>query len=248
MGRITKKITRYWPEKSINFLKNHWRLSNKEIAIKLRKKPRDVGDKKKALGIPLRECDNKSLNFQQKTILYGSLLGDGSVVRGKEDKNCRFSEAHSIKQKEYLLFKYEKLKPFSGKFIEYQRKDGGRDVKFSTKSHICFNDFRKMFYDGNGKKIIKAATLANIKHPLSLAVWFGDDGNREKNSYRIATGAYSVSEIEIMIKWLKSQFNIKSYKHKHGKYYYLSIREDRTRFAKLIKRYLPKGLHYKLIK
>ncbi len=248
MGTITNKITIYWPKEKVDFLKNNWRLTNREIAKKIDKQSKDVCEKRRALGLPFRECDVVPLSFLQKQLIFGSLLGDGSIVRGKEDKNYRFSEVHSVKQKEYLLFKYKKLKSYSGKFIEYSRKDGGKDVKFSTKAHTCFNEFKKMFYGKNGRKVIKSTTLKNIKHPLALAIWFGDDGSKEKSSYRIATGAYSVKEIKRLIKWLKNSFSIKSYLHKHGKYWYLSIREDRWKFTKLITPYLHKGLRYKLLK
>lgn len=248
MGTITSGISRYWSAQKIDFLKNNWKLSNKEVAKQIDKEPRDVGDKRRALGVPLRECDIVPLTFLQKQLIYGSLLGDGSIVRGKEDRNCRFSEAHSVKQKDYLLFKHRQLEPFSGKLIEYPRKDGGRDVKFSTKAHPCFNKLRMMFYDKGGKKIIKLGTLKQITHPIALAMWLGDDGSKEKDSYRIATAAYSVQEIKTLIRWLKDFFNINGYLHKHGKYWYLSIREDRMKFTKLIKSYLPKGLDYKLFK
>ncbi|MFH1714397.1 MAG: hypothetical protein ABH831_02280, partial [Candidatus Nealsonbacteria bacterium] len=234
MGTITNKISRYWPKDKIDFLKNNWQLTNKKIAKKINKQPKDVSDKRRALLLPLRECDAVPLSFNQKMILCGSLLGDGSIVRGKEDKNYRFSEAHSVKQKAYLLFKHEQLKPFSGKFIEYPGKYGA-EVKFSTKAHLIFKEFREMFYNIKGRKTIKSASLNKINHPLALAIWFGDDGNKEKDSYRIATGAYSVKEIELLIKWLKNFFGIRSYLHKHGKYWYLSIREDRLKFTKLIK-------------
>ena len=142
MGSITNKITRYWSKKDIDFLKKNWRLSNTELARIMERDMHGIADKRNVLGIAKRECDIVPLLLRQKMILYGSLLGDGSIVRGKEDKNCRFSEAHSIRQKEYLLLKHGRLKPFAGKFIEYPRKDGGRDVKFSTKAHPCFNNLR----------------------------------------------------------------------------------------------------------
>ena len=246
MGRITNKVTRYWSRKDINFLKKNWRLSNMELAKIMGRDMHGIADKRNILCIPARECDMVPLTFYQKMILYGSLLGDGSIVRGKEDRNCRFSEAHSVKQKDYLLFKHKQLEPFSGKFIEYPRKDGGRDVKFSTKAHSCFNKIRMMFYDKGGRKIIKLGTLKQITHPIALAMWFGDDGSKEKDSYRIATAAYSIQEIKTLIRWLKDFFNINGYLHKHGKYWYLSIREDRMKFTKLIKSYLRKGLNYKL--
>jgi hypothetical protein len=245
MGRTTNKITRYWSKKNISFLKNNWRLNNIELARIMGRDMHGILDKRKALGLPKRECDKVPLSFYQKMILYGSLLGDGSIVKGKEDRNYRFSEAHSLKQKEYLLFKHDKLKPFSGKFIEYYGKYG-KEVKFSSRAHPIFKEIRKMFYDSSGKKIIRAVSLKKITHPLALAIWFGDDGNKEKYSYRIATGSYSKKEIKRLIKWLKDFFGIRSYLHKHGIYWYLSIREDRMKFTKLIAIFVHKNLKYKL--
>ena len=248
MGTITPKISRYWPKGSIEFLKNNWKLRNNEIGRQINKHYKAVSDKRRALGLPLRECDVVPLTYLQKQLIYGSLLGDGSIVKGKEDKNCRFSEAHSIKQKDYLLFKYRKLQPYSGKFIEYPRKDGGKDVKFSTNAHSSFNAFRKMFYNKNGQKIIKFATLKHINHLSALAIWFGDDGSKDTRSYRLATATYSVKEIKLLIKWLKDIFKIESFLHKHGKYWYIAIRRDRWKFTKMVEPYLHRCLHYKLWK
>lgn len=245
MGTITCKISRYWPKETIDFLEDNWKLSNKVIGRKTDKNPKAVGDKRRALGLPLRECDVTPLSFFQKQLIFGFLLGDGSIVKGKEDKNCRFSEAHSIKQKEYLLFKYEKLKPYSGKFIEYPGKYG-TECKFSAKAHPIFNSFRKMFYDENGRKVIKFSTLRQITDPLALAIWFGDDGSNDVWDCRLATASYSIKEIKRLIKWLIATFGIKGFLHKHGKYWYISIRQDKFKFSKLIRSYLPKSMHYKL--
>lgn len=246
MGTITNKISIFWPKEKIEFLKNNWRLINREIGMKIDKDPQAVSAKRRALGLPLRECDVTPLSFLQKQLIFGSLLGDGSVVKGKEDKNCRFSEAHSIKQKEYLLFKYEKLKPYSGKFIEYPGKYG-IECKFSTKAHPSFNLFRKMFYAKNGRKVIRPSTLEQITHLLALAMWFGDDGSNDVWDCRLATAKFSVEEIKCLINWLMTTFRIESFLHKHGKYWYISIRHDRSKFKKIIKPYLPKVMHYKLI-
>ena len=218
MGTITNKVSWYWPQEKILFLKNNWRLSNKEIGKKINKHPKAVCEKRRALGLSFRECDVTPLSFLQKQIIFGSLLGDGSIIKGKEDKNYRFSEAHSIKQKEYLLFKYKKLQPYSGKFIKYPRKDGGKDVKFSTKAHAIFNSFRKMFYSKEGKKIIRYSTIKKINHPLALAIWFGDDGSKEETEYRFSTAKFSIEEIKLLIKWLKRVFSVEGFLHKHGKY------------------------------
>jgi hypothetical protein len=87
MGTITPKISRYWPKRNIEFLKNNWKLNNDEIGRRINKQYKAVSDKRRALGLPLRECDAVPLTYLQKQLIYGSLLGDGSVVKGKEDKN-----------------------------------------------------------------------------------------------------------------------------------------------------------------
>ncbi|MBD3261649.1 MAG: hypothetical protein GF334_08220, partial [Candidatus Altiarchaeales archaeon] len=47
----------------------------------------------------------------QEQLLVGSLLGDGSLSAPKNSKGARYSEGHSEKQKEYLRWKRDKLKP-----------------------------------------------------------------------------------------------------------------------------------------
>ena len=56
------------------------------------------------------------MKFSEKTmqVLYGSLLGDGSLQKNTLNSNAFFQEGHSIKQEEYLIWKannLEKLKP-----------------------------------------------------------------------------------------------------------------------------------------
>ena len=136
----------------------------------------------------------------------------------------------------------------SNHFIHWSKFRNWRmDVKFSTKAHSSFNLFREMFCDKNGRKIIKFSTLKHITHPLSLAMWFGDDGSNDVWDYRLATAGYSIEEIKCLIKWLKVTFGIEGFLHKHGKYWYISIRKDRSKFKKLIKPYLPKVMYYKII-
>lgn len=246
MGRVTNSVdTRWWTQKNVKFLKANRFRKRTAIARMLKRDHSGVAAKMRALGLSKRKCDEVPLTSFQKQLMYGSLLGDGSIALGNSDKNPRFSEGHSLKQKNYLLFKYKKLKPYSGKFIEYKTKWGG-EAKFSTVNHKEFHAIRSMFYNRRGKKVIKKLTLLQIIHPVALAMWFGDDGSKEKNSYRLATGAYSIAELKYLIRWLKNKFHINAYLHKHGKYCYLSIREDRFLFTKIVKPHLPKSMHYKL--
>lgn len=110
MGRITPKITRYWLKESLEFLKNNWKLNNREIGRIINKHPQAVSVKRKALGLPFRECDVTPLSFFQKQLIFGSLLGDGSIV--KEKSEYRLSTACFSKKEVKLLIKWLK-KAFS---------------------------------------------------------------------------------------------------------------------------------------
>ena len=45
------------------------------------------------------------MNNEVKQVLFGSLMGDGCLPKESKGVNIRFSEKHSFKQKDYLLWK-----------------------------------------------------------------------------------------------------------------------------------------------
>lgn len=49
------------------------------------------------------------LSCRTKAILLGSILGDGSLKIRKGCKNAAFQEKHSMKQKEYLMWKRNQI-------------------------------------------------------------------------------------------------------------------------------------------
>ena len=63
---------------------------------------------------------------EEREILLGSLLGDGSLKIHKGYRNARFSFRHSVIQKSYFLWKASKLQFLgSSKTIFFQENDGG---------------------------------------------------------------------------------------------------------------------------
>jgi hypothetical protein len=61
-----------------------------------------------------------NLSEEEKSIIIGSLLGDGHLERN--GVHFRLQITHSIKQKSYLLWKMRKLKRLlSGKIYVYKR-------------------------------------------------------------------------------------------------------------------------------
>jgi len=119
------------------------------------------------------------LSQREKNIIMGMILGDAHVRQLK--KEARIEVAHSTSQKNYVLWKYENLKrwvisePCLIKTYDARFDKTYTQWRFRTKSHEVFSSLRKLFYP-KGKKIIPKEIVNILKSPLSLAVWYMDDG------------------------------------------------------------------------
>lgn len=161
---------------------------------------------------------------KQKDIIIGSLLGDGSI---KADSGRAFSKTQYIKSKEYIDWHLNELKPFSSKIYEVysDKKFTSRNrktnisvwtkmakylaaYKVQTYTHAYFSELRKLWYP-HGIKIIPK----NIKlSPLSIAIWFCDDGwNLVKNRRAgFCTHSFTIDDVNFIRNELLINFNIKS--------------------------------------
>jgi hypothetical protein len=71
-----------------------------------------------------------------------------------------------------------------------------------------------------------------------------DDGC---NSGTIATNCFTVSEVELLIKWLSEKYNIQATKQKNENNYVLHISsKSRVKFELLISPYIIPSMKYKL--
>ena len=119
------------------------------------------------------------LSARQLTILEGSLLGDGFLARKKQAHNACFGVLRSSKDLAYLKWQYRVFKSFCrSKFRvedvwdERTGKAYGR-ARFRTRSLPPFTDEWERWYS-SGRKVIPTDLSLT---PLSLAVWFADDGS-----------------------------------------------------------------------
>ncbi len=193
----------------------------------------------------------QKLNPEQKELLIGSLIGDGCVSKHHNGINsCRFIETHSIAQLDYLMWKKDILQNFVSSNIQFidnsknKSYSNGISACFYTVLHKEFVYFYELFYK-DGKKQIPD----NIKlSPLSLAVWFFDDGSVSKNGKNswFATfhvEGFSEHDIDVLRKMLKSTFGIDSFivKVKNGKYNI--IRLNNKEYKKLCEIISPFGMN-----
>jgi hypothetical protein len=181
-----------------------------------------------------------SLTERQKAVIVGCLLGDGSM---RCKTNALLEINHSIKQKVYVEWKYSELKNLVSTRPHQRLCNAGRVAyRFTTKSLPELTETFKQFYV-NRKKIIPD----NLQiHPLSLAVWFMDDGCKSHRAIYLNTQKFSDVEQNKLLFLLKKQFDVHASLNKDKKYYRLRIAVGSVgKFVEIIKPYLLPMFCYK---
>ena len=187
-----------------------------------------------------------AISKKQRDIIIGIILGDGFIKKtGK--RNARLRIEHSIKQKDYIFWKYEQLKnlmqsrprlverynPISKKTYKYYR--------CQSHSSPIFGKYRRLFYK-DSRKAIPDNIDSLLKSPLSLAVWYGDDGcycPKDKSAW-IYLPKYPPEEIEKLRQAILNNFwlNPKIIKKKDCPCFYFTAEETEKLFS-IIKQYIP---------
>lgn len=194
------------------------------------------------------------LTKQQTNVLIGAILGDGFLQKTGE-KNARLRLEHSQKQKDYVLWKgniFGRL--FQGKpnYLERVHPKSGETYKYcrwQSSATPSFGKWRKYFYP-NGKKIIPNDIGKILTSPITLAVWYMDDGyfNKiDRNSY-IYLGCVSRAEAGILQKSINKNFGIVATIYdKKNKGFALFFGATQTKkFQTLVRPFILESLQYKL--
>lgn len=188
----------------------------------------------------------KKLSKEQKSLLIGLLIGDGTI-----SSNFVFKLSHSVEQREYLEWKVKLLDKFQIKnngIKEYISTCGyniGKGVLYSQMSVIpTIKALRRTVYIP--KKTI-TRKLLNWLTPLEIAIWYMDDGHINVNTskqrssiqhtIKIATCVDEIT-VEIIIQYFLDVWNIKFRKFPEGKNTFSiasSSEEDYSKFVNLIK-------------
>jgi len=142
--------------------------------------------------------EETKLTKEEFQVLLGTLLGDATLRIGKNSKNASGHFAHSLKQKNYCIWKYSVLKRFCSKPKEEQEYDKRTNkiyysVRVKILSHPLMTKMYNSFYK-NGKKYINERVL-NYIDPLGIAVWFMDDGYFDHGGFSIATNCFTEEDI-----------------------------------------------------
>lgn len=185
-----------------------------------------------------------SLTSEQHAILIGSLLGDGTLRRQNNRLNALFEVNHAYKHKAYVDWKWQHFQQHALTPPKSRLGKGPRIAyRFTTRSLPLFTVYHSQFY-ASGKKLIPKDLELD---PMSLAVWFMDDGSRIRSAYYLNTQQFTIEEQRFLQALLLSTFGLKSELNRDKKYYRLRISTESSKKMRIIiEPYIVDCLKYKL--
>jgi len=224
-------------------------------------------DRPKSNRTIFHEIRNTDFSDIQKSIILGSILGDGGLVIPKHGKNAKLTIKHCTKQKEYLIWKKEILNPFSRPI--YQTSEEGEvnicgipsystgSFVAYTVSHPTLTEFYSKYYI-NGKKKVDKSIIEDLDL-LALSILLADDGSFYTNSKfrgvchgKICTNSFSYEDQLLLMQAVKkfygdSGISIIPYNHDKTQFVIkLTNSKATSNLLYQVREILPKCIHYKL--
>lgn len=191
-----------------------------------------------------------SLTARQEDILVGKLLGDGCLEQNGRFVRLRID--HGAIQEKYVLWLYEEFqsmanKPYKISVVDKRNSHVYDHWRFTTNSLPVLDKWRKLFYLG-GKKIVPK-NIHTLLTPLSLAIWYMDDGFRRSDcrGLYLCTSAYTQGEQYLLQDALRRRFSIQTalhYARKNVRIYIPSSQVDK--FCNIVQSYMLSIFQYKL--
>lgn len=212
-----------------------------------------------------RKRTESLLTEYQKEVLYGSMLGD--AYRMSLDSVVAFK--HCSKQKDYLLWKYEVFKNIASEnslkgelCIDKRTEKQLEHWRFYCHANSDVEDCIIEFYKTGSKQVTEK--ILNNLTPLSIAVWYMDDGttgyghnNIIKSHFnitpimRFCTNSFSLESCNLIKDWFYKKYNIKTKIFDASKYNktgneIVIENESQEDFVKLIQPYILPMFKYKI--
>ena len=185
-----------------------------------------------------------SLTQYQKSLIIGTMLGDGylRIISGR--KNAFLEINHSFSQKQYTDWKFEKLQNICISKPKARKGNGNRIAyRFYTKQHPEFTEFYNRFYK-NGYKIVPD----NLKlDATALSVWFMDDESRCGNSnFYLNTQQFNKNHQIKLLDYLE-KIGLKANLNKDKNYYRIRFfTSSINKLKELLKENLIPSMYYKI--
>ena len=150
---------------------------------------------------------------------------------------------HSSGQSGYVLWKYRHLAGLVSTPPRLRKGNGDRIAcRFVTRSLPVLTPYYRLFYEVGGKRVPEVELS-----PLTLAVWFMDDGCRSRNAVYLNTQQFDVAEQRKLLTMLEQQCGIDGTLNRDKCYHRIRVSVDGTRRLKaMIEPYLLPEMRYKL--
>ena len=119
-----------------------------------------------------------------------------------------------------------------------------------TRFRAQFLTPREIFYQGENKKIPRNV-INYLRSPISLAVWYMDDGGRRTDclALRLSTHCFPWDEQKLLQECLRKNFLINMNIHRvSGEMFQLYIPSNEAKkFCRIIKPHIISSMRYKLL-
>lgn len=187
---------------------------------------------------------------RQRELALGSLLGDAYLRRSGNSYSLSF--CHGERQLDYLKWKLGEFENFVTTKRFYRRETqfhkNAPSYSFSTINHPELTALHALCYP-DGRKRLSRAWLEQLS-PLSLAVWYLDDGslNRRYGTIVLCTNSFSLEEQLLAADVLSARYGIapKPEPRRNGQYVLRINASQRQRFLELVAPHVPACMGYKL--
>ena len=192
-----------------------------------------------------------NITFRQKSIIVGKILGDGCLETAN-GRTYRLKIEHAESQKEYIDWQYQELKSLLNSLPkEKSQLVKGKMYKkywFQTPYTSSLRFYAHLFYP-RGKKVVPKF-IHKWLTPLTLAVWFMDDGSvksKECQGKYLNTQGFDALSVKRLQGALKHNFSIITSlrKQKEGTQIYIPAAEV-EKLRDIAGKYIIPSMRYKL--
>ena len=173
----------------------------------------------------------------EKEVIDGCLLGDGTLT--KSGKEYRLRIEHALKDREYVSWKFEKLKRLCISDVQYVSNHDS--TRFGTVGHPEITVLRQKWY-----RPVKQVPEDLVLTPIMLAIWFMDDGTKHRDTVDISVHSFSEQSLHLLqkqVSLLGSKTTVNS--DGKGKRLYI-LKKSYPSFKRLTKPYILKCMERKL--
>lgn len=154
------------------------------------------------------------LSESARAIILGTLLGDGSLKKQKGYANARLQMRHSANQSEYFHWKVGMLTEMNGERCVHEQKPDGysRNAKlhYASKALPVLTELHAETHKNNTLAIRRK--WLNTMTPLSLAVWWCDDGSLIGGGRKgvFCTDGFDKKSVQILARYLDVVWGIRT--------------------------------------